>query len=507
MLQKKLGAFYTPEKLAKTLAEKVLTPQKERVLEPSFGDGVFLKVLRENSTHKHLDVTAVEINDKAIFSYIKNTKNITEQIIYSDFLDVQESKYDLIIGNPPYVRLGELGNTTFCKAQMCTDNLDFNVSKNHSLWVYFIFKSLKMLKENGTMAFVLPITITTSNYNKKVISFLCENFGTVKLERIAGNIFNDALVQTTVLICDKFGKNTNHIEMFLYNSLEAYATEKHTFISLSLEKFLSETNPFSLIFSSFDINKLSELCLPVSHFCKFKQGYIAGHKFFHLIQKDIERYELSENVIPCIDSGKTLASSQELTFKENDIVKYLFYPQKFDKSVETYIKTGEQLGINKCYKCSKRPNWYKIAINNSPDIIFPALFDYPKMLINENKYPASSSILCGIMQNDFSPIEFICRWYNSLTLYNVEKNFKTVGGGGLNPSGKALNEINIIAFIPSEKCKEIYKKFNECYMEKGIEEVYRLGDELVLKEILHISEKTIEELRDNVNELKNARNR
>ena len=100
--KKELGSFYTPQNLADWVVGRIISQKTVRsVLEPSCGDGVFLV-----SLYKLLSTlpqtTVVDIDKDAISKVRKRFSK--SNIIDSDFLFLDiERKFDLIIGNPPYI--------------------------------------------------------------------------------------------------------------------------------------------------------------------------------------------------------------------------------------------------------------------------------------------------------------------------------------------------------------------------------------------------------------------
>ena len=108
------GAVYTPDVVANALTDYVapLLPLGSlRVLEPSVGDGAFLRSL--GSLQRDLVFVGVDINSDVIDQLTKESENgLVDAAFYcEDFLTVacQKTKdgeplFDLIIGNPPFIR-------------------------------------------------------------------------------------------------------------------------------------------------------------------------------------------------------------------------------------------------------------------------------------------------------------------------------------------------------------------------------------------------------------------
>lgn len=101
-----MGAFYTPNDIALYLAKKVFKPNA-KVLEPSFGEGSFIQAL------KTIDSTSVilgcEIDSAACRHAVTSGLLENEEVFPDSFFNLREdARFDLVIGNPPYVRLRTL---------------------------------------------------------------------------------------------------------------------------------------------------------------------------------------------------------------------------------------------------------------------------------------------------------------------------------------------------------------------------------------------------------------
>ncbi len=90
------------------------------------------------------------------------------------FRDVFESKggFDVVIGNPPYVRIQELDQelAKVLKSQYET------AFKNYDLYILFIEKALKdLIKQNGYTCLINPTKFVKSGYGEKLKQFIYQN--------------------------------------------------------------------------------------------------------------------------------------------------------------------------------------------------------------------------------------------------------------------------------------------------------------------------------------------
>lgn len=135
------------EEMISKLPEELWTRKDLKILDPCCGNGnfgipVYFKLLQNFTRKDILDNILYfnDINEKRLDNVKKifNSKNITN----IDFLKNKiETKYDLIMANPPYAKLLEDGS---------------RASKNHNLIKDFIDASLKLLKPDGYILFITP---------------------------------------------------------------------------------------------------------------------------------------------------------------------------------------------------------------------------------------------------------------------------------------------------------------------------------------------------------------
>lgn len=128
-----LGQFFTEEREVDFML--TLKRNQGRILEPSCGDGAFLKKLPGHTI-------ALEIDELVA----------PEGSIVIDFLDYsEENKFSSIIGNPPYVAHSRILEGTKKKCESYE-----SWSGKTNLFVIFIEKSLNHLEEGGEIIFIVP---------------------------------------------------------------------------------------------------------------------------------------------------------------------------------------------------------------------------------------------------------------------------------------------------------------------------------------------------------------
>ena len=110
MKSKKLsGSFYTPKIVADFLVDYLSQKFKDTgsisILEPSAGDGIFVKTIYNHETLKKKvqKLVAVEKSKRELNKISKEVTNKSFSAIHMDFLDFQNNNpetFSLVVGNP-----------------------------------------------------------------------------------------------------------------------------------------------------------------------------------------------------------------------------------------------------------------------------------------------------------------------------------------------------------------------------------------------------------------------
>lgn len=158
------GQYMTPSVITDYMVSLITKPYSSLILEPACGNGQFLLSLAKKG---FTNINAYEI-DKTII-------NTNFNVLNQSFVNCDEkNKYDVIIGNPPYIRWKNL-------EQNLKDELEINElwkSNCNSLCDYstiFILKSIQLLKDKGELIFITPEYWLSTTHAKKIRNFILQN--------------------------------------------------------------------------------------------------------------------------------------------------------------------------------------------------------------------------------------------------------------------------------------------------------------------------------------------
>lgn len=184
----KYGQYFTPIKIADFMVALTDKPKQSLVLDPCCGRGAFLEAL-SNKGYTNLNAFEIDSNLKTNFDFVK----------YRSFIGAKRlPHFDLIIGNPPYIRWRNI------EPQLKKELLDNKLWNEYcnSLCDYlqiFILKSIDLLKDQGELIFICPEYWMHTTHSRAMRNYMLENGYFTKLVHFnEGRIFKGVNVATVV---------------------------------------------------------------------------------------------------------------------------------------------------------------------------------------------------------------------------------------------------------------------------------------------------------------------
>ena len=229
--QKLRGAYYTPLPLANGMVRLFAAENINSILEPSCGDGVFIDSLRDQGLINQFDnITAVEI-DKVESEKVqkKHFDYMQLEIVNQDFFcfyndNVEKRKFDLILGNPPYIRYQYLSEEQREILSKILLSQGMKANKLVNAWVGFIVACTQFLSENGRIALVIPAEILQVAYAEDLRLFLSNQYTRITLITFEKLVFPEIEQEVVVFIGEKGGEEKG-IRTIELNDLSDFDTK------------------------------------------------------------------------------------------------------------------------------------------------------------------------------------------------------------------------------------------------------------------------------------------
>lgn len=508
--EKLRGGFYTPEPIASFILKWGINGSNDYdILEPSCGDGVFLEQIKKNKL-KYQSVTAIELDEeeveKAKSIRLKNCKIINRD--FHTYCNGTLERYDLIIGNPPYIRYQFFDKYQQVEASDIFIKAGLKYSKLTNAWVSFVVGSSLLLKETGKIGFVLPAEILQVSYAQQLRKFIAAFYNKINIISFKKLVFPNIQQEVVLLLCEKnkSGKhNIEHIELNNASELEQLDIAR---LKSPKKRIDFKSNKWTFYFlDQEEIDFLETIAerrkIPtIKKYAKVEVGITTGsNSFFTVPLTTVDEYNLSNYAKPMVGRSVQVKSVifNEEDWKKNKNSKarshLLVFPEKEKQNQKNgaiqYIEEGEKLKIHKGYKTSIRDFWYVVPSLKISDALFIRRNNiYPRLIINEANAYTTDTMHRVFLYPTTDIQAFTASYYNSLSLAFTEVCGRSHGGGVLELMPNETERVLLPYHIENKK---LLTQIDEMIRANtDIEDVLAITNNIILKKHFRLTNKEIE---------------
>lgn len=482
--RKALGAFYTPPAVSRFLAAWGIDSPDKRVLEPSCGEASFLlaaatriselkgnKTLFDLSSESSGALVGVEIEPEASeqAQRILRESNAQAKIITGNFFDQPPTgDYDVVLGNPPFVRYQGFAGDAREKGLRAALRAGVNLNGLSSSWAPFLIHATDFLKPDGKLGMVLPAELLTVQYAAPVRSFLLKRFAHLQIVLFERLLFEGAQEDVVLLMGEGAG-GCDHLEVVQVHDADALPPTGSIRVeakSLDADKW-SATLVSPEIWDTFQTVAEGPRCEAFSKWGDVYLGSVTGNnKFFCLSDEDVAEHGLTDRyLLPISPPGSK--HLKELVFGlpywkslgHDGKCVWLFYPPdgNLSTAAERYIKHGESLGVHKGFKCRNRKPWWRVPLVDIPDLFLTYMaYDRPRLVTNSSDVHHLNS-LYGVrlhqgrkqLGREALPIASL----NTVTLLGAEFHGRSYGGGMLKLEPRESERIPMPSLTRLKDCR------------------------------------------------------
>lgn len=504
------GGFYTPNPIAAFILKWAFNGNKKLdILEPSCGDGVFLEEIQKGR-YQYNSVTAIEF-DEVEAEKSRNIGLANSEVIHSDFHDFcinTKKRFDLIIGNPPYIRYQYFDKQQQKFAAEIFDKANLKYSKLTNAWVSFVVGSSLLLKEQGKIGFVLPAEILQVSYAQTLREFLAQFYNKINIVSFEKLVFPDIQQEVVLLLCEKNNSKTHlieHLELRDANELQKLNVAR---LKSPKKKIDFKSNKWTFYFlDQKEIDFLERLqesqqIQKLGKYAKVEVGITTGsNPFFTVPLSTVQFYDLEKYAKPLVGRSVQVPS---VIFTQEDWRKnraeearthLLTFPKMADLNgsigARDYIKWGEEQKINEGYKCRIRDEWQIVPSLRISDALFIRRNNlYPKLIINEAEAYTTDTMHRVTVKPNVEIKALTASYYNSLSLAFSEICGRSHGGGVLELMPNEVEEILLPYNLNNaELLPEIDKMIRA---KKNISEILKITNQKILKENFGFTDSEIE---------------
>ena len=335
----KYGQYFTPEIVAEFMIDLANITPASKILEPSSGQGVFLDILYKKG---YRNISAFEIDRTLGANY--------DFVRYESFVSANiPEKFDLIIGNPPYIRWKNLEPEL--KEELSKSKLWNKYFNSLCDYLYiFILKSIELLNDSGQLIFICPEYWMNTTHSISLRNFMVENGCFEEIYHFNETpIFNNATVSVVVFKYIKSKIKPKEISITKYYKNRTLTNnilselKKSQLKNSDIEKFnvpQFEKNKRWLLTNQNEMERINcfekgcstkiEVCQDlfghsknvtfptIGEKCDIGNGMVSGlDKAFQLNGQELTEYEESKTI-------KVIKAKHLEPFVYNDITKYIF---------------------------------------------------------------------------------------------------------------------------------------------------------------------------------------
>ncbi len=456
-----LGQYFTVDKVAQFM-DSFIENNVVRgglILDPCIGKNIFFQELKNNN---YL-LTGLEIDENLITQDIKNFyKKYDGKLMIGNYITHEfQNKFDAVVLNPPYTRQEKISAETKKQLIKISTGLGLKISQKSNLYIYFILKSLSLLKNEGLLVAIAYDSWLYSSFGEPFRKFITENYELQRIVHFKNQAFVGVDIGATILIIknNKKGKDFSYITLQNPDELDK-AKHETSFTKLSyldLVKFDDYViKNEKIVFNPEHFKKLSDYSeatpwrgaeSPVNKYFLFKTNAMSGLSQVIKYGSTRSYFVDSQNTVFALSAPKHVSKIKVNEYLEN-LKKKILHDQGL-------------VALKK--RVLSNPYWYKFQLRNGGSVIFNYYFrENVKFFFNNKRLPTMGNFYNLEINNNIFPTFAILN--SALTRHAIKRFSKNQGRGLKKIQLNQFNEVPIIRL--------------ELFTAKEIERLQTLGQQL-----------------------------
>ena len=400
-----LGQHFTPRAVADFMLSLANASSEAQVLEPSCGEGVFLESLHQQGFHQ---ITAFEVDQRLArdFAYVQYSSFVSANIV---------QKFDLVIGNPPYIGWKKLPQ--HLKEEL-KDNALWQTHCN-SLCDYlfmFILKSVALLKPGGELIFICPEYWINTTHSQPLRNYLITqghfecfyhfsetpifeqaNISTIIFKYVKGKISKLPPISITKYT-SRQALNVQTLDILSNTKWPAPDLERFEIPQFEPDKKWLLVRPVILQ----GLQRFEDVCqTTIGEMCDIAHGLVSGLEKAFRLPEDLPLNKLERQHLLSVVKGKNLEQ-----FRPTEVTSYIFLNEvdteddlkqrfpNFYQHLQTY-----RVALEKRYQYKRTiPYWHWVFLRSFQRFgqSQPRIFAPVKERITHKNYVRFAGIPAGL---------------------------------------------------------------------------------------------------------------
>lgn len=466
--QKLRGGYYTPEVIARFMADWAIQSADEEILEPSCGDGALVdaaarRLLALGATPeaaaRQLQATELYASEAALARARLDALGVPSENVVTvcDFFSGEDQEWglvgrqvDVVIGNPPFLRYHAFPEDQRERAFRLMRTAGLTPSRLTNAWVAFLVAASLRLRAGGRLAMVIPAELLQVKYAEQTRAFLARHFGAITIVTFRRLVFEGIQQEVVLVLAEKtpgIESGIDVVELDDAADLPGYEVKlraRHHLkaIDHGAEKWTQyylEEREIGLLRALKAHPELTRLGTLGS----VDVGVVTGsNSFFVLTEEQVCLRGLKGLTLPLVGRtaqlpGLAYSESDWQANRQNGVLCHLLnlpaVPfEQLPEDAKAYIQSGEALETHLGFKCRNRKLWYIVPTLWSPDaFLFRQIHGYPKIVQNHTQATSTDTIHRVRYHRPEQAAQIGLSFLNSLTFAFAEVLGRSYGGGVL----------------------------------------------------------------------------
>lgn len=475
--EKLQGVYYTPKKISDYIMRWVINDISQnkniRVLEPSCGDGVFIRSsVSEKSHNNNVHFDCYEIDQEAMSSarsHVNQARNVTGSFYLSSFLDyevIAKEKYDFVVGNPPFIRYQFLDYQTMKDVERVFVRANVRSSRHMNIWGAFLVKSIQVTLPGGYVCMVLPSELMHVAHSESIRKYIIDTMQEILIIDPDKIWFKSTLQGAILFFGKKKDCKSQTLSRFIIHRVDNFEfmdkSPTHLVNSIhsinskyyQCKKWTQLILKDNVIDMLLDLSKNSSVAI-FTDVANVDVGIVTGANEFFLVSDEVvEKYHLEKWAHPMYGRSNHCKgliydqpqhdSNKEKGFPSNFLWFNVTSDNELDETAKEYINTGLVKNYHTRYKCKIRNPWYKVpSVSTSKVSMLKRAHYYPRLIYNELEVLTTDTAY-RIRVDSFNPEKLVYCFINTLTAISAEIEGRFYGGGVLEMVPSEIEKLMLV---------------------------------------------------------------
>ena len=527
---KRLGRYYTPDGVAAALCRWAVRSKVDTVLDPSFGGCAFLEAAAERlaalgSRRPVENLHGFDKDRRALTSLTQLMRGqpATGRFhVPRDFLATTPGSdecpvVDVVVGNPPYVRHHLLKGARRIVARDAALSSGCDLSEKSSYWGYFVLHAVRCLKPGGRLAFVLPMSLLTTDYADTVRAVLFQGFGRTRVIIMDQRLFEGAEERSVVVLAD--GWSNAHEGVSVERARDAHALSaavSEVPAKWNGHALLNDRNAWRRELVAENSSQLMEQVRSDPHvrslgdIADISLGVVTGaNDYFvrpsshmrELKARPRQRHRILSGVRG-VEGLVADRKSFEALRRNGEPCELLLLREGDERTgVRVYLQSKAARRAKTAYKCKAREPWFVLGPQVPPDaFLTPLSGPYPRLILNGWRLDCTNTLYrinwkppMTTTQAELVALSVV----SSLGSLSAELAGRVYAGGALKLEPRDARKVSVVVSDASaEDVSRCFRQVSKLLSTGDWAQAQSVADELVLRGVLRAGKRLAQQFQE-----------